>query len=178
MKRFSVVLITFFCTLQAIETSEHLFECNKVFQERKSELLVELERIDEQRQALDALKTATDELFLQKEARLQERENNVSALLKAITQKEENIKKMLEKNEKLLDEIKTLKMNKTSQMFAKMKAGAAAAILENMSVKEAAAVMMTLKPKTVGQILAKMDSKKASDISLQIAAVPLKKASE
>ncbi len=171
MKLRLVLLLLLCMDLAAIETSDNLFECSKIFQERKSELLVELERIDEQRQALEALKTATDALLLQKEVRLQERENNVSTVLKEISQKEANIKKMLEKNEKLLDEIKTLKMDKTSQTFAKMKAGSAAQILEKMSVEEAAAVMMTLKPKIVGQILAKMEAKKASEISLRIASM-------
>ncbi len=159
------------CKLLAIETSENLFECSKIFQERKGELLVELERIDEQRQALEALKIATDELIAKKEAVLEQREDNVSATLQAIEKKEANIKTMLEQNQKALDEIKSLKMDKTSQTFAKMKAGAAAEILSNMSVREAARVMMTLKPKTVGKIFAKMDAKKASEITLAIGAM-------
>lgn len=40
----------------ALQTSDRLFECTEIFKERKSELLVELERIDEQKQALSALK--------------------------------------------------------------------------------------------------------------------------
>ncbi|MDX1294857.1 MAG: hypothetical protein R3302_01230 [Sulfurimonadaceae bacterium] len=68
--------------LAAIETSEKLFECTKIFEERKGELLVELERIDEQKQALDALKTASDELLSRKEAALIEKEAQVDVKLK------------------------------------------------------------------------------------------------
>ena len=35
--------------LFALQTSEKLFECTKIFEERKSELILELERIDEQK---------------------------------------------------------------------------------------------------------------------------------
>ena len=35
-----------------------------------------------------------------------------------------------------------------------------------MDVNEAAAILGSLKPKTVGQILTKMDAKKASDLTL------------
>ena len=53
-------------TLFSLQTSDRLFECTEIFKERKSELLVELERIDEQKQALSALKVATEELLKQK----------------------------------------------------------------------------------------------------------------
>ncbi len=161
-------LVALSLPLAAIETSDNLFECSKIFQERKGELLVELERIDEQRQALEALKSATDELLQKREALLESREANVTKTLEVITEKEANIKAMMEKNAQILDEIKNLKMDKTSQTFAKMKAASAAQILENMEIEEAAKVMMTLKPKTVGQILAKMDAAKASQITLML----------
>jgi hypothetical protein len=55
-----------FSQLFSLQTSEKLFECTQIFKERKSELLVELERIDEQKQALSALKIATEELLKKK----------------------------------------------------------------------------------------------------------------
>ena len=152
--------------LEALETSDRLFDCTEIFKERKSELLVELERIDEQKQALSALKAATDELLKKKETRLTLKEEEVNTKLLEITNKETNTKKMLEKNEKILKEVKSTKMNKIAQTFAKMKAGAASNILSGMEASQAVSILNSLKPKTVGQILTKMDAKKASELTL------------
>ena len=67
----SILLLS---SLNALQTSDRLFECTEIFKERKSELLVELERIDEQKQALSALKTATEELLKKKEVSLNQKE--------------------------------------------------------------------------------------------------------
>ena len=45
-----ILLSIYTISLFALQTSDRLFECTEIFQERKSELLVELERIDEQMQ--------------------------------------------------------------------------------------------------------------------------------
>ena len=158
-----------FTSLMALQTSDRLFECTEIFKERKSELLVELERIDEQKQALSALKTATEELLKKKEIRLGQKEEVVDRKLNEITTKEESIKKMLKRNEEVLKETKSIKMDKIAQTFAKMKAGSAANILADMDPQEAASILSSLKPKTVGKILTKMDAKKASVLTLLLA---------
>jgi len=150
----------------AIQTSDRLFDCTEIFKERKSELLVELERIDEQKQALSALKIATEELLLKKEARLKQKEEVVDRKLGEVTTKEDSIKKMLKRNEEVLKQTKNLKMDKIAQTFAKMKPAASANILSDMDTKEAASILSSLKPKTVGKILTKMDAKKASELTL------------
>lgn len=160
-----LLLTLIFSSAFALQTSERLFECTEIFKERKSELLVELERIDEQRQALSALQTATEELLSKKESKISQQEEVVNNKLSTISQKEQSIKEMLEKNTQVLKEINNLKMSKISQTFAKMKPAAASSILANMDVKEAISILNSLKPKTVGQILTKMDSKKASEIT-------------
>ena len=159
-------VFVFFSSLSSLETSDRLFDCTEVFKERKSELLVELERIDEQKQALSALKTATEELLQKKEVSLEEKEQKIQVQLEKITQKEKNIKQMLEKNEQVLAELKSTKMDKIAQTYAKMKAAAASNILSDMDENEAAAILSSLKPKTVGQILTKMDPQKASKLTL------------
>ncbi|MEA3521401.1 MAG: PDP protein [Campylobacterota bacterium] len=168
-----LILLLISLHVSAIETSKNLFECSKIFQERKGELLVELERIDEQRQALEALQYATDDLITKREAAIEQREANVSAVLSEITAKEASIKKMLDENKQALETMKNLKMDKTSQTFAKMKAGSAAQVLSEMKIEDAAKIMMTLKPKTVGKILSKMDAQKASAITLKLTASEL-----
>ena len=166
-----ILLITLFAfsSLLALQTSDRLFDCTEIFKERKSELLVELERIDEQKQALTALKQATEELLKKKESRLAQKEEEVNTKLLEITQKEDSMKKMLQRNELVLKEVKSTKMSKIAQTFAKMKAAAASNILSDMDVHEAAAILTSLKPKTVGQILTKMDAKKASELTLILA---------
>lgn len=164
--RFFIVFIFSLTPLFALQTSDRLFDCTQIFKERKGELLVELERIDEQKQALSALKMATEALLKQKEQHLSEKEEEVDEKIAIITQKENGIKKMLQKNEAILKEIQETKMSKISQTFAKMKAGAASGILSGMDEKEAVKILQSLKPKTVGQILTKMDAKKAAKLTL------------
>lgn len=162
----SIITLT---SLVGLETSDRLFDCTEIFKERKSELLVELERIDEQKQALSALRLATEELLKKKESRLNQKEESIDTKLLKITQKEQSMKKMLQQNELILKEVKNTKMNKIAQTFAKMKAGAAANILSDMDTKKASEILISLKPKTVGQILTKMDAKKASALTLILA---------
>lgn len=161
-----IAIILTISSLLSLETSDRLFDCTEVFKERKNELLLELERIDEEKQALSALQSATEELLKKKEGSLAQKEEEVDAKLASVALKEENIKKMLEKNENALSELKSIKMDKIAQTYAKMKAGASAAILSDMDEKEAASILSSLKPKTVGQILTKMDAQKASTLTL------------
>lgn len=162
-----LIAIAFFTltSLGALETSNKLFECTEIFKARKSELLVELERIDEQKQALSALKTATEELLKKKEAKISQDEESVNGKLAEISSKEESIKKMLKQNETLLKELREIKMSKITQTFAKMKAANAANVLSEMDPQEAALILSSLNPKVVGTILSKMDAKKASAVT-------------
>lgn len=161
-----LLIITFLYTsLFSLQTSDKLFECTEIFKERKNELLVELERIDEQKQALNSLKTATEELLKQKESKLSQQEETVDAKLLDITNKEANIKKMMVRNEAALKELKTTKMSKIAQTFSKMKPAAASNILSDMDAIEASTILSSLKPKVVGKILTKMDAKKASELT-------------
>jgi len=165
MKFFIIIFFTL-TSLMAIQTSDRLFDCTEIFKERKSELLVELERIDEQKQALNALKIATDELLEKKEVKITQREEDVEYKLSQITKKEKSIKDMLEKNKNLLKKMKKIKMSKIAQTFAKMKSASAANILADMKEEEALIILQSLKAKVVGKILAKMDSKKAAKLTI------------
>jgi len=146
MKILLYLLLPF--TIFAMQTSDKLFECTEIFQERKGELLVELERIDEQKQALESLKIATEELLKVKESKLTLQEESLNQKVSEITNKEKSIKKMLEKNSLILKETKNLKMSKIAQTFSKMKAAASAGILGDMDPKEALLILQSLKPKT------------------------------
>jgi flagellar motility protein MotE (MotC chaperone) len=164
-----LIAVFILSSLSALETSDKLFECTEIFKARKSELLVELERIDEQKQALSALKTATEELLKKREAKVSQDEEAVEVKLKEITSKEESIKKMLQKNEEVLKSIKDTKMSNITQTFSKMKAANAANVLSEMKPEEAASILASLNPAIVGTILSKMDPKKASELTLILA---------
>ena len=164
--KFLIIVFFTISSLMSIETSDKLFKCTEIFKARKSELLVELERIDEQKQALSALKTATEELLRKKQVKISQDEAKVQKKLDEVTSKENNIKQMLEKNEAALKKISEIKMDKIAQTFAKMKAASAAGILSEMDTKEASEILSSLEPKTVGKIFAKMDSKKASALTV------------
>ena len=148
---------------------DRLFECTKIFKERKSELLVELERIDEEKQALEALKTATEELLKKKKVALDLKEEKLNKKLAEVKAREAHIEKMLQENKKVLAELRKTKMSRLAQTYSKMKASAAANILSDMPKENAVKILQELKPKTVGQILAKMDPKKASELTQLLA---------
>lgn len=169
MKKLFLAALFTLSSLGALETSDRLFECTEIFKARKSELLVELERIDEQKQALSALKVATEELLKKRETKVSQDEEVVEKKLAEISSKEEFVKKMLKQNEDILKEIKDIKMSKIAETFAKMKAASAASVLSEMNPEEAAAILTSLKPKTVGAVLSKMDAKKASELTLILA---------
>jgi len=162
----SLLLFTLLTSsLFSLQTSDRLFECTEIFKERKSELLVELERIDEQKQALSALKVATEELLKQKGSKLALKEEQVDEKLAIIMQKEKNVKEMMQRNEAALKELKSTKMSKIAQTFSKMKPSSASGILSEMDSKDATSILRSLKPKVVGKILTKMDAKKASELT-------------
>ncbi len=154
--------------LFALEKNDKLFECTKIFEDRKNELLVELERIDEQKQALDALKVATEDLLKKKANDLNVRESQIDGKYDDVTKKEASIKAMLQENKKILEEIKNTKMDKIAQTYAKMKPAAAAGVLSDMDEKTAVQILTSLKPAIVGKIFAKMDVQKASKLTTML----------
>ncbi len=167
--KYLVLVVFFYMSVFAFEKSDKLFECTEIFKVRKGELLIELERIDEQKQALEALKNATEDLLKQREAKVSYEAEVVETKRVEVSQKEVAIKSMLKKNEEVLKQISDIKLNKIAQTYSKMKPAASANILSNMDKDDAALILQSLKPKIVGKILTKMDSKKASALTLILA---------
>ena len=164
--KFLLLSIFTLSSLMALQTSDRLYDCTEIFKERKGELLIELERIDEQKQSLSALKTATEDLLKKREVSLEQNKEVIDNKLLEITKKEKSIKEMVAQNKKLLAKIEDIKLTKIAQTFAKMKAVISSNILSAMDNTQAVRILQSLKPKTIGQILSKMDSKKASELTL------------
>ena len=149
-------------TLLCAET----IDCTKVFEERKGELLREVEKIDEARQSFEALQAATNALFEKQKNALKEREDALTKTKQDVEAKEKQIASMLAENQKLLDQVQAKKNDKMDETYIKMKDAAAAAIVEKLPAYEGAAIMFGLPAKKMSQIMAKMDPKIASDITL------------
>ena len=167
--KYLVLVMFFYMSVFAFEKSDKLFECTEIFKARKSELLIELERIDEQKQALEALKSATEDLLKQKEAKVSYEAEIVETKKAEILEKEASIKSMLKKNKEVLKQISDIKLNKIAQTFSKMKPAASAKILSGMENEDAILILQSLKPKIVGKILTKMDVKKGSQLTFLLA---------
>lgn len=150
---------------------DNLLECNKVFEERKSELILELERITDREQSLEALREATTSLLTRKRDELDKQEKEVNNKLAQISEKEERIEAILEENKKLLEEIEQLKLDKISNTYSKMKAKSAAGILSEMQTEDAVKVLLTINPKVLAKIFAKMNPKKASELTEELSRV-------
>ena len=147
-------------------------DCTKVFEERKVELLKEIEKIDEARQSFEALKAASNALFDKRDAALKEKQLQVDEVLRQINEKEKSIEILIKKNEALLASIDDIKDNKISETYNKMKEGSAASILESMKRPEAAGILFTLPAKKVSKIMAKMTPEAASDVTVLLTKGP------
>jgi flagellar motility protein MotE (MotC chaperone) len=165
--RYLLILFVMVLHLAAVENSK-LYDCTKVFEDRKNELLLQLDQIDEQQQSLSALKIATDNLLKKKTALLKIQEQDVNDKLKLVTQKEKAIKKMLDENKKILASMKKATKDKISQTYSKMKPAAAAGVLSDMNESVAAGILRDLNPKVIGKILTQMSPQKASRLTVML----------
>jgi flagellar motility protein MotE (MotC chaperone) len=147
-------------------------DCTQIFEERKGELLREVEKIDEARQSFEALQAATNTLFDRQQTKLDEQRDDLNATMLKIESKKEEIKSKIEQNEKLLAAIKGATDDKISATYSKMKDSSAAEILEKMSVDEASAILFALEPKRVSKIMEKMEPQKASEVTLRLVLGP------
>ena len=93
------------------------------------------------------------------------KEKDLNKTLELISQKEENIKNMLAKNEKILAELKSITSDKVLEVYAKMKDGAAATIISELPRDEAAKVLHSLEAKKISTIFAKMDPQIAAELT-------------
>jgi len=143
-------------------------DCTKVFEDRKSEIMHEVDKVDEARQSFEALQAATNALFDKQRASLKAREDALAKSKADIDAKEKHIASMIEENKKLLELLDGKKNGKMDDTYNKMKDAAAAAIIEKLTVTEGAAIVFGLPAKKISQIFAKMNPQIASEITLRI----------
>jgi len=167
-----IYLFALFSILVQLNAESNVYECNKIFEARKEELLLELEKVEEQYQNLDALRSATKSLLDEKEKKIAEQEKEIKNREKEISDKETKISAMLEENKKVLEEIKKLKMDKISTTYSKMKARSAASILSALPPEEAVEILVKIQSKTLAKIFTKMDPAKASELTTLLTQIP------
>ncbi|MEE3744551.1 MotE family protein [Campylobacter porcelli] len=138
---------------------------DEILADREANIAKNLELIDSSRQELEAYRAATTTLFNQREAQILAKEQDLNKTLEIIAQKEENIKKMLEKNEKILSELKSITSDKVLEIYAKMKDAPAATIISQLPRDEAAKVLHSLEAKKISAIFAKMDPQIAAELT-------------
>ncbi|MBD5165007.1 MotE family protein [Helicobacter sp.] len=142
-----------------------VIDCNIIFEQRKAEILQEIERIDEQQQALQALQSATQNVLDQKEADLKKREIALNEAQKEIEEREAKITRLLKRNEEVLKQIRGATQSKVGETYAGMKDSKSAAILETLPDAEAAEILFALDTKVMSKILAKMTPQKAATLT-------------
>ena len=138
---------------------------DEILADREANIAKNLELIDSSRQELEAYRAATTTLFNQREAQILAKEKELNATLQTISQKEENIKNMLAKNEKIISELKSITNDKVLEVYAKMKDAPAATIISELPRDEAAKVLHSLEAKKISSILAKMDPQIAAELT-------------
>lgn len=165
MKKVSILVSVCLVSLVAAPKQQYLSvdECNKIFEQRKSELALQIERLEEKEQALNALQNANKNVSGQKEQKLNLKLNEINKALSDVAKKEQNIKAMLDENKKILEAIEKSKDEKITQSYVKMKPSAAAGILSEMNATSAASILFNLEAKKMAEILGKMDAKKAAE---------------
>lgn len=157
--------LLFLLAIPLFSAEDRSFTCNQIFEQRKGELQLELDKIDEQQQVLEALRHATENVLSAKEEKLLKKEQEVDAKLQRILDEKAAVEKMLEQNKVILADIQKAKDDKVIETYTKMKPGAAAAAMAEMDTAVAASIMFNLTPKQSAKIFAKMDAPKAAQLT-------------
>lgn len=141
-------------------------DCVSVFEARKSELIKEIDKIDEARQALEAFRASSNALFEERNLKLAKKEADINATLAQIENEKKEIENLVKKNEEILSQVKSMTMDKVSEAYGKMKDQSAADVLSAMDRASAATIMYALAPKKISTIMSKMQPNIASEITL------------
>lgn len=143
-------------------------DCVSIFEARKSELSKEIDKIDEERQSLEAFRASSEAIFKERNAKLIQKEADINATLSKIEDQKAQIENLIKRNDEILSQIKTMTTDKVGEAYGKMKDQSAADVLSAMDRVSAASIMYALAPKKISSIMAKMEPNVASEITLLI----------
>jgi flagellar motility protein MotE (MotC chaperone) len=163
MKILLIPFIFFILLFANNETKEaKLVDCYKIFDQRRGELEMKLEQIEEQKQAFQALKDASMNILKKKEAKIKKEQEELNATLNKIEATKKENEEILKKYQQILKQIKDATASKLVQSYSKMRAGNAANIISNMDTNTSLEILSKLSPKVLSKIFAKMDPNKAA----------------
>ncbi|NPA55777.1 MAG: MotE family protein [Epsilonproteobacteria bacterium] len=139
-----------------------LINCYEIFEQKRAELEAEVEKIEEQRQAFIALKDASMNILKKKEQKVNQKLKEVNDTLNKIEQIKKQNEALVKKYKQILEEIRNANTSKLVQSYAKMRAGNAAKILQDMDMNTSLDILSKLSPKVLSKIFSKMDATKAA----------------
>lgn len=155
----AVLFLRAFCTDAPVD-------CVAVFEARKDELRLEVDKLDEARQSMEAFRASTNSLYEERNAKLIAKEADINATLAKVQKEKRSIEELVKKNDEILAQLKAMTMDKVGETYGKMKDQAAADVLSAMSRIDAASIMYALSPKKISAVMAKMEPAVASEITL------------
>jgi len=166
MKLILFLIIPFILFAEVNKTK--LINCYEIFEQRRATLELLIDKINEEKQAFIALKDANMNLIKKREAKLKQKEKEINNTLEKIAKLKKENEQLVNKYKKILNEIKNTTNSKLIQSYAKMRAGNAAKILQEMDINHSLNILYQLSPKTLSKILSKMDSSKAAILSQKL----------
>ncbi|MDR0747463.1 MAG: PDP protein [Helicobacteraceae bacterium] len=140
-------------------------DCNAIFEARKGEIFVEIDRLDVKKSEFDALKAATERVMIEKDEALRKKEAEIDEKLKRIEEINEEIKQRQKANETVLDQIRELKDAKLAGLYGGMKPGSAGDIMNSLDPYLAAEILSQLDGKIAAGIIARMEPSSAAAIT-------------
>ena len=158
-----IIVLSLYLTISLY--AKNLVECNEIFEQRKSEILRAMDRLDDQQQSFELYKEAQNNLLEKREKKITKKLQEVNATLQKVEKTKKEVVKLYQEKKHLLEEIKKAKDDKITAAYLKMKDSKAASILDDMPKSRAAKILFNLTPKKISKVMAKMDPIIASDVT-------------
>lgn len=138
------------------------------FQSFSYAIVMEEGNLFKEKQELMEVKDELNEFYELKELEYQKQKTELEAIHKKIKTDEENIIKVRDENQKILDEINRVITSKAMKMYDKMKLGVAVNIFNQMikegKIDEVFDILIRMKEKRVMKVLKKFDTKTSTII--------------
>ena len=100
--RIFVLLVIGFLSAWAYKSTLSQDDCNKIFEQRKQELVLKIDQLEEKQHALEALQNASKSQQNQREDKLKEKIAEINILLDDVKKREASTKILLDENNKIL----------------------------------------------------------------------------
>ena len=81
-------------------------DCVAVFEARKDELRLEVDKLDEARQSMEAFRASTNSLYEERNAKLIAKEADINATLAKVQKERRSIDELVKKNDEILAQLK------------------------------------------------------------------------